>query len=342
MHSDLTQARQLPIRDVSFIVIARNEQFAIEKSLRALVSMPLEDCEIECVDSESDDGTLDVMQAYSRQYPFVRMLRCSGYLNASVARNAGIGEARRNIVCFCDGDCEFQIAFIRAALQRIEQGQADAVTGSIVDLVYSDDYSTLLNRPRSRVRYKRAAEIPHCGGNFMVRRKLIKKVGLWNEAFTINEDVEYTLRLSAVGRLVAIPELMALHHTRTYTERTFLYIKRGYPMYFGTLVRKNWHRPVAVSKVLWTNRGFIVGLFGYGVCISGILAHVWVDMPLAYVGAAVTTAVLVDIVHGLKRQQRILNRLMMHYLYPLVSMAGLLRRPEAVAMPTKVERVIPG
>src|SRR5690348_15188347 len=130
MDPDLPHERSSPIRDVTFIVIARNERFAIEKSLRALVSMPLQDCEIACVDSDSDDGTLEVMRAYGRKYPFVRLLRCSGYLNASVARNAGISEVRRSIVCFCDGDCEFQIAFVRAALQCIAEGHADAVTGA--------------------------------------------------------------------------------------------------------------------------------------------------------------------------------------------------------------------
>jgi glycosyltransferase involved in cell wall biosynthesis len=144
-----------PVREVCFIVIARNERFGIERCLESLVSMTLQHCDIICVDSNSTDGTLEVMREYSRRYNYISVFRCCGQVNASVARNIGLSRARRRFVCFCDGDCEFQETFIRKAVSLLNRNEADAVTGVVRDVVYSDDHRSVLQQGSLRAVYSR-------------------------------------------------------------------------------------------------------------------------------------------------------------------------------------------
>jgi glycosyltransferase involved in cell wall biosynthesis len=52
------------IRHLSFIVIARNEAFAIDKCLASIAAMPMTECEVICVDSASTDDTLEYEKLY--------------------------------------------------------------------------------------------------------------------------------------------------------------------------------------------------------------------------------------------------------------------------------------
>ena len=134
------------IANVSFIVIARNEAFAVEKCLESIAVMPLKDCEVICVDSDSTDETLEVMKRHVGKIDNLRIIQCSGYLNAAVARNAGIEYATKDYIFFVDGDVELYPEFICEALDRIDSGKADAVTGKLIEIQYSPDYTNEIKR----------------------------------------------------------------------------------------------------------------------------------------------------------------------------------------------------
>jgi glycosyltransferase involved in cell wall biosynthesis len=62
--------------------------------------MILVNCEVICIDSGSSDGTLDIIKSFIGQIENYKIIKISGYQNASIARNAGIEKALKDYVFF--------------------------------------------------------------------------------------------------------------------------------------------------------------------------------------------------------------------------------------------------
>ncbi len=93
------------IKNISFIVIAKDESFGIEKCLRSLAGMDLNECEVICIDSGSTDDTVNVMKEYTGKIPNYRIIVCAGYCNTSMAMNIGIAKSTMEMIFFCRWRC---------------------------------------------------------------------------------------------------------------------------------------------------------------------------------------------------------------------------------------------
>ena len=312
------------IEDVSFVVIARNEEFAVERCLRALLSMPLDNCEILAIDSDSTDGTLDVMRRHASASAIVSVFRCSGHVNAAVARNVGLERAGKKYICFCDGDTEWESEFLRQALEIMEAGEADAVTGSLKNQVYSPSYERVLDT-KARVSFPSQRTVYCCGGNFIVRRAVARDVGRWDERMVCNEDIDYTLRLSRRGHFIGIPRSMGIHHTQDYGAQEWRedVIKR-WIRFHGAVLRRNCDRPRAIATLLRENRGFLAGYAFYALSVAAIAVVFITSWPPMYVAAAPLSFVVADLTWGALQGKRILRRFMEHYCCPPLILFGFL------------------
>ena len=329
------------IKDVSFIIIARNEEFAVDKCLRSIVSFPLENCEIICVDSDSSDGTLALMQKYAADNPMMQIFRCQGHTNSAIARNVGINHAAKEYIFFVDGDMELDLKFTRKSLDMLAGGTADAVTGRLKEIYYSDDYGTVMKTVEDRFNIKKQRKIYSSGGCFITQTSIVRQTGYWDERMMKNEDIDYTLRLSRVARFLAIPISMGTHHTKIYKDRTLQFLRNLYPIYFGMLLRKNLDRPWALVKLLSNNRGFLWGAAFYAFIIS--LLFLWLIDLISVLFAICLLFVLVvyDFVIGCFKKQNITNRFISHYIYLPLIMWGLCFKLKKEKPATIVSRIFP-
>jgi len=302
------------IKDVSFVVVARNEEFAVDKCLRAILSLPLENCEVIAVDSASTDGTLDIMKRYAAASNAISVFSFNGHLNAAIARNIGLKSARKKYICFCDGDTEWEGNFVRQALTLMEAGEADAVTGSLKEIVYSSSYKKILETS-DRISYPTRTAIYHCGGNFMVRKKIADKTGLWDERMVRNQDIDYTLRVSRYGRFIGIPVLMGTHHTQTYDERLWDFLKNDRLRAHGALIRKNLDRPKALTALLIENRGFLAGYIFFSLCLVLLCMRLIISSIPTYILLAPLCFLLADLLWCFSRGKGALKRFATHYCY---------------------------
>ena len=326
----------MTIKDVSFIVIARDEAFAIEKCLASIASMSLEECEVICADSDSTYNTLDVMKSYIGKIQNLKIVQCSGYLNASVGRNAGLRLATKRYIYYVDGDHELFPDFIAEAVDLMKSGEDDAVTGGREEIVYSDGYEQVIKR-RSHRSYKKINEITHCGGWFMITRVLAEKTGEWNELIDINEDFDYVLRACRYGKMLAIPTVMCTHHTLRYHERPWKYFKNRYPMIFGMLIRKNLCRPLLLRGVL---KNYRIGLAWWGLFVLSTLLTLLLGVSPWPVFAVFGLLAVLDMVWGVIRKKKLNTLLFTHYLdIPLIVLGVFvdLRREKK---PTETKRIV--
>lgn len=243
------------ISDISFIVIARNEAFGVARCLDALAAMPLENCEVICVDSASEDATPQVMLGFYDRIANLSVIRCEGFVNAAVARNVGLSHVTKGLIFFVDGDVALSETFLYAALECIRSGQADAVTGQLHEIQYTPNYGAILRELTRRAHIQQKKTCLMTGGIFLARRTVIAPLGPWDTRLWRLQDFEYTLRMTRKGRLIQLPQCMGTHHTQEYHDRSWDHFLMGYPQLYGHLIRQNLDRPDATWALLRGNRG---------------------------------------------------------------------------------------
>ncbi|HLA84199.1 MAG TPA: glycosyltransferase family 2 protein [Thermoguttaceae bacterium] len=326
----------MTFRDVSFIVIARNEAGALCRCLSSIASMPLEDCEVICVDSDSTDNTMEIMRSYQDTIRNLKIIRCSGYLNAAVARNAGMQYAERQYLFFVDGDIELCPDFLRASLEYVGAGQADAATGILDEIVYSEGYERTFRGRSHRRFYSEIRDVNDPGGTLLVRRQTAQAVGSWDARMVVNEDYDYAIRIARVGRMVALPVLMGIHHTLDYRERPWLFFRKGYRMYFGMLIRKHWRHPRLLKGIVHDYR---VGFPWWGLLFLGTIMALAFRMPVWPVWAGFGLLAALDMLWGLYKGDRFAGRLFSHYLDVPSVVLGIIVNARRTIPPTEITRV---
>ncbi|NUN70041.1 MAG: glycosyltransferase [Bacteroidetes bacterium] len=100
-----------PVRPISVIIAARNEERNIEPLLRSLTAQdfPSDAYEIIIVNDRSEDGTAALVRAAAATAPNIRLIdireNTSGMPNKKHALQRGIEAARHELLAFTDADC---------------------------------------------------------------------------------------------------------------------------------------------------------------------------------------------------------------------------------------------
>jgi len=310
------------VSDISFIIVAKNEEFGIKKCLNSLKDLPLIACEVICVDSGSDDSTLEVMKGFVNYLPDMKIYKCSGYCNSAIARNVGLGNASKELIFFIDGDIEVNYAFVKKAYYYLKNGICEAITGQLGEIYYDEEYKKEIRHIKDRFRINEEEEIYNSGGCFMVKSSILSKVGLWDERMERNQDIEYTLRLSRFGRFIAIPTSMGVHHTQEFNHRPLYFLKKCFPMFFGMLIRKNIDRPNVLIQLMKQNRGYLIGIPLYFFIFMFGIGQVLDFEPFNLCIFAILFILTIDISNCLLHKKNIFNQFLVHYVYPLFIIIG--------------------
>jgi len=235
--------RKRIVNVLSFIIIARNQVRTVLASLdsafRAARTTGLASFEVIYVDSNSTDGTVDMVEA--RFGPSVRVARLTGEMNAGIARNVGAKIATGRSLFFVDGDMELDPGFLRAALNSRGELIHPLITGQLPEKLYDaggQPIGEAVDRYRIRQRHHRA----ELGGVFLIDRGLFQNIGGFAPELRCNEDLDLGLRLAQMGTLaLAIDRPIALHHTIEYLQwnRLLPMIRNGSLLYPGVLFRRH-------------------------------------------------------------------------------------------------------
>jgi glycosyltransferase involved in cell wall biosynthesis len=186
----------IPVRD--------GENFLAEAIVSALEQLLSSD-ELIVVDNDSSDASCSIAAKFA---PRVTLLKCST-IGPAAARNQGLKRATGEHIAFLDHDDLWPAGRHRALLDTLDKDpSADAATGRIV------------------VRYEgsgRQRSFAHLDGRIvpevaiwssLFRRRIIDRVGYFDEEYRLYEDIEYTLRLKDAGIRYAKCDVDALVYRR--------------------------------------------------------------------------------------------------------------------------------
>ena len=94
---------------ISVIVCAKNEEENVAKFVPLLAQQNYPDFEIVLIDDASSDGTLDLFEAFEKQYANIRLVKVENneafWGNKKFALTLGIKAAKKEYLLFTDADC---------------------------------------------------------------------------------------------------------------------------------------------------------------------------------------------------------------------------------------------
>jgi glycosyltransferase involved in cell wall biosynthesis len=180
---------------ISVVVPVRNGMPWLEDQLRALVDQECAgEWEVLVVDNGSTDESPTEGRGWADRSAVVRWMDASGIRGPGAARNAGVREARGDLLAFCDADDVVRPGWLSAVASALED--ADLAAGVF-------DFWSLNGRPASTLQPAATRQLGFLpaglGANLGVRRHAFEAVGGFAEELSIGEDIDLCWRLQLRG-----------------------------------------------------------------------------------------------------------------------------------------------
>jgi glycosyltransferase involved in cell wall biosynthesis len=220
---------------VTVLIDTYNHERFIECAITSVLAqdMPLDDLEILVVDDGSTDQTPEIVRRFE---PRVRLIRKLNGGQAS-AFNAGIAEARGEIIAFLDGDDWWAPEKLRRVLETLDRDPAVGIVGHGYIFVYSDGQQrvqTLRDGFRFRANTLAGAQLLRVRGAFLgtsrmtVRVSVLRKILPVPPKIVIQADEYLSTMAAALSEVQILPEPLfyyrvhdsnAFHMTNTDPQR---------------------------------------------------------------------------------------------------------------------------
>ncbi len=209
---------------VSVVVPVRNAVKTLPHCLEALERLDPQPLEVVLVNNGSTDGSQELLRAFSRRHtPEGAQVVEEPRPGISLARNAGIRQARGEILAWTDSDCAPDPAWLRYLIEPFAESRVGAVAGrvlpapaaSVVEL-FCGLYTFIT--PSHRTCHVRWTPWTggYAGANFAVRRSLLEELGGYDETIAYGgDDYDLCARLYSRRHSIAYaPKAQVVHFHR--------------------------------------------------------------------------------------------------------------------------------
>lgn len=123
---------------VSIIIPVYNTAIYLRECLDSILNQTLKGIEIICIDDESTDDSLDILNEYENKDDRVRVLQ-QRHSNAGAARNLGLSNARGEYLYFLDSDDFTELTLLEQTYNQAKKNDADIVVFRAKQYLEKDD-----------------------------------------------------------------------------------------------------------------------------------------------------------------------------------------------------------
>ncbi|HBX87120.1 MAG TPA: hypothetical protein DEG09_00715 [Marinilabiliaceae bacterium] len=210
--------REEEMISVTILATVRNVRTTVEPWLNSLLDQTYkEPYEIVIIDSNSTDGTQDVLKIYSKKYDQIRVVERESTqpeaLNFAIRENL----VKSDLVALIDGDCVAPKDWLHTLVRTLKQNNYDAVGGPgltpkganfIQKLIGLDLDTRFLSTPEGFV-YR------HPNMNLLIKKHILKQIP-FSEELHVGYDTDFGYRLKQNGyRIYFKPSAYVWHHHRS-------------------------------------------------------------------------------------------------------------------------------
>ena len=182
---------------VSIILPTHNRQALIIETLNSIVNQDYKHIEIVVVNDHSTDNTVDIVKRYiDSGHHNIVLIESDGH-GSNHARNMGMKNSRGEFIAFFDDDDIMCHDFISSRIDLFKKTGTDFVGCDFVHFEGDID-NVILERRLSSIPHNISSHLfymnlpTHC---FLMTRKCVDRLGLWNERVKRLQDMAYFHRL---------------------------------------------------------------------------------------------------------------------------------------------------
>lgn len=218
---------------VSALLVTRNEQDYIEKSLLSLIhqTYPKDKYEIIIIDGESTDNTVGIVERLIKEYKRdsfdIRLISNPKHI-LSAGWNLGIKAAKGEYVVRIDAHAEAPEDFIEKGVQTIESiKDVVCVGGKLITKSINNDgdiVSKVLSSPfgvgNSSFRVSDKPSYTDTAVYGLYKKEVFNQVGYFNEQYVRNQDIELHSRIRAAGgKFYFNPDICCTYFSRSSVKK---------------------------------------------------------------------------------------------------------------------------
>jgi glycosyltransferase involved in cell wall biosynthesis len=244
---------------VSIIIPCRNEEKYISSCLDSVINQDFlkENLEVLVVDGMSEDKTKLIIEEYSVQYDFIKLLENPRKI-IPTAMNIGIQNARGSIVMKIDAHTIYESNYISKCIRYLKDYEADNVgglqiaiprgntlTGRSIVQALSHPFGVGNARHRFLSDQKPLWADTTYSGCF--RKEIFNHIGLYDENIARSEDIAINTRLKKFGgKILLVPEIKTYYFARSNLKEYITHnFDNGfwitYPLKFGRWISSRRH-----------------------------------------------------------------------------------------------------
>lgn len=249
--------------EVSFVVIAYNEENHLERTIRAIMGQTnLGSHELIVINDGSTDATASIARRLAKEFPTINFIDFAQNQGRGAGRAAGVQAARGTFIAFVDGDITLPPHWLDTCRQAMATTGADAVGGTAIP---DGDASYL---------YKRFGLTPKLvahstavtGSNGLFHRDLFNNVH-YDPALRDGEDVAFNHALTAQhAKLHSVRGLSVAHEEDKSWAKSLSWL---YQSGRGATRQLKTYREIRLPDLAFA--GFL------GLLLAGIVASLWLQ-----------------------------------------------------------------
>jgi glycosyltransferase involved in cell wall biosynthesis len=180
---------------LSVIIPCFNADRFVGEAIRSVLAQSRPADEIIVVDDGSTDGSAAQVARYADK---VRQIRQHN-AGPAAARNAGVAAARHDLIAFLDADDLWPVTSVAARMTALERQGGDIVFGAVRALIDTAGNPPSLGAPMEG----------RLAGSMIVRRKVLDRLGGFDESMRSAEVIDLAVRARAAGfSTCATPDLV--------------------------------------------------------------------------------------------------------------------------------------
>lgn len=200
---------------ISVIITTKNRINKIERAINSVLNQNYKNIEIIVVDDASDDGTSNLIRS---KYKNIILQINKKSLGGSGARNMGIKLCKGEYVAFLDDDDYFRKDKLKIQLEIFKKHPKSSLIVCNYYSVKRDKTSIVkLSTKISKKYYFK--NIFGGTSTYLTSRKLINKVGGFDERLKSAQDWDFALKLSKIGAIIRSKEPLVYYESFNDSER---------------------------------------------------------------------------------------------------------------------------
>lgn len=232
---------------ISFVVIGKNEGWKLSlcfnSILRSAQENEITNYEILYIDAQSSDDSIEK----AKKIPGIRIFSLTRECNAAIARNVGGKEAKGEVLFFLDGDMELQPDFIPAVFNVNGELIHSFISGINCHYFYDNQWNFLYKKNLPTIQTNVFQKTT--GGFFIIEKKLWTAMNGMDTRLTVNEDLDFGLRLSKEGLFpLRIARVGVVHYTIDNMKSNRIWKRLLLYKYPAVLARKH----LVTNKQYWS------------------------------------------------------------------------------------------